>query len=94
MVAADVVDRRLREHQVSYLRGKPKLVHLFFRAAISRHLDALVITVIIANTITLSMDYYGASPGAESMLNAANAAFTAVFATEVAVKLIGTRCRA
>ena len=64
-------------------------MHACFRLAISPYVDTLVFLAIVANTITLSMDSYGAPLSMTSSLNTANVVFTAVFAAELVVKLIG-----
>lgn len=55
----------------------------------SRCFDGLVTIVIILNTITMCMEYYGASEFYLKFLHTCNLTFVAIFTLEAILKLIG-----
>jgi hypothetical protein len=53
--------------------------------------DNFIIAVVVANTAALSVDHYGISDDMTDRLTAANTVFSALFALEMALKLLGAR---
>ena len=82
--------RKRRALKLRYLTNKPQFVHLCYHATVSKYLDYFIIAVIIANTATLSVDYYGIPPSVQNGLAIANIVFSTLFGAEMALKLIGT----
>ena len=50
----------------------------------------VIVAIVIANTITLSIDHYGISDSMSSQIAVANAVFSALFGLEMVLKLTGT----
>ena len=72
-----------------FLLGKSRFVHQCHRVCMSEPLDKFIIAVIVANTITLAMDYQGISEQQIEHLAIANIVFSSIFALEMILKLIG-----
>jgi hypothetical protein len=81
--------RVVKKQYMAYLNGKPRFVHWCHMLVLHKWFDTFIIMVIVANTVTLSMDHYMMSPELEDNLSNLNRVFTAVFASEMAFKLIG-----
>ncbi len=51
--------------------------------------EYFITAVIVLNTITMCMDYYGSSPGYNQALDICNIIFVVIFTSEAVLKLIG-----
>ncbi len=73
----------------AFLSGKPKIV--YWCNALVRHpwFQNFIISVIVGNTITLSMDYYNMPESVSDGLTIANVVFSVVFLGEMVLKLAG-----
>ena len=91
LFAFHFIYRKQRRETQEYLRNKPWIVHACYRICCSKYLDALIVLVIVANTITLSIDYYGIPASTVSQLGIANIIFSTIFGVEMVLKLVG-RC--
>jgi hypothetical protein len=83
------VSRTVKKEHLAYLKGKPRFVYSFHKLVLHKWFDTFIIMVIVANTVTLSMDHYMMSADLENNLSLLNRVFTAIFAGEMACKLIG-----
>ena len=84
-----LVHRRQRSEELQYLKDKPWLVHACFHLNKNTWFEVFMIFVIIANTVTLSVDYYGIPQSTVEVLNIANVIFSTLFAGEMLIKLFG-----
>jgi hypothetical protein len=73
----------------AFLRDKPWFVHACYNIITTSLFDHFMIAVIVGNTVTLSLDHYGISDSMMDNLAVANVVFTALFATEMALKVFG-----
>ena len=88
-VCACVYSRK-RALAQGYLTGKPRVIYTCYNMANSTWLTSVIIAVIVANTVTLSMDYYGISSDVSHRLDIANIVFSTIFGAEMLIKLVGT----
>ena len=73
-----------------FLHGKPKFVWHCNTLVNSKFFENFVIAVVVGNTVTLSMDYYGITEQLVNNLAIANIVFSTMFGLEMALKLTGT----
>ena len=72
-----------------FLLGKPRIVHLCYRIVLTKWFENFIIGVIVGNTVTLSMDYYGITQDLQNNLATANIVFSTIFGLEMVLKLTG-----
>ena len=77
-----------------FLHGKPKFVWHCNTLVNSKFFENFVIAVVVGNTVTLSMDYYGIPQSTVYKLTLANIVFSTVFGAEMVLKNLGMGPRA
>jgi hypothetical protein len=95
--AAEAVLRKVlrnRDRKLRYLRGKPQFFHWAYRIVTSAWFDSVVIAIVIGNTVTLSIDYYGIPDDTTEKLTIANIVFSSLFGLELALKIVALGYRA
>ena len=85
---------RIRDRRLRYLSGKPAFFRVCHWLINSRWFDWLIVAVVIGNTVTLSMDYYGIPQSTVYKLTLANIVFSTVFGAEMVLKNLGMGPRA